>query len=308
MARIACLPDVVRQPNRGFFACGTWADLIHHRHGNSLFQVSAADEVPGANQHMSIILEFVRTVRPPATLVRLQVHLLGAAPANRASNAVTGPASPSLVHGENGYLGDSASRGVALSRKPLSSRPTNYVQSSSPVNNGDAASKATSTHLVLAFPKPYQTLPCTLSTIASRLNSAQKTALARQHQLSKSPNGNARSTVQDGFLHDLLRGIEMCSDSHPSAGPNLSGKPAPESEGLDDSRFDRLKNRLRNQRQRLLKGTFRDLHKSTRSNRKGKYAKGSAQRRGSADSGESHLHSQPVDNDYHITPFRLDGR
>ena len=212
-----------------------------------------------------------------------------------------GITSPALFQGENGFLGDSSSsRGVALSRKPLSSRPTNYVQSASPT---DSTSKASSTHLVLAFPKPYQTLPCTLSTIASRLNSAQKTALARQHQLSKSGNGNARSTVQDGFLQDLLRGIEMCSDGLPSKGPALSGKPPAEAEGIDDSRFDRLKNRLRGQRQRLLKGTFRDLHRSTR---KSKYTKGSAQRRGSADSGESHLQSQPTDHDYHITPFRLD--
>lgn len=263
--------------------------------------------MPGAAQHMSIILEFVKSVNPPTAFVRLQVHLLGPAPTSTASNSqAPAPAPPSLVRNGNNQIEESspssASRGVALSRKPMSSRPN--TASSDP-----AAAKGSSRHLVLAFPRPYQTLPCTLSTIASRLQSAQKTALARRHQLSRSRSASAaRTTVQDAFLQDLLRGIEMCSD--PAVPASVSGKPAqpgPAAEELDESRFERLKGRLRGQRQRLLKGTFRDLHKSTRSSRKSRWAKGSAARRGSADSGESHLESQPTDHDYHITPFRVDG-
>lgn len=289
------------------------------RHGNSLFQVAAVDEVPGAAQHMSIILEFVKTARPPSMLVRLQVHLLGPAPSRTPASAHSAPSassatpsSQSTAQSGDGYIqsaaASSSSRGVPLSRKPLSSRPSTLMTQSNASNGQSAAvsGKVISSHIVLAFPQPFQTLPCTLSTIASRLNSAQKTALARKHQLSRSGTAasSARPTVQDAFLQDLLKGIEMCSD--PTAGPSLAAPPT-EQEGMDDSRFDRLRSRLREQRQRLLKGTFKDLHKSTKrtNRRKSRWTKGDAQRRGSVDSGESHLESQPTDHDYHITPFRV---
>ena len=295
----------------------TWRELLAYVmwHGNAMITGSVGDQAPThGSLKVSLILEFVKTLRPPSTLVRLQIHLLG----DIAKRSATGAAPPgSEVSGvaasrmRQDQEVEASTRGVALSRKPLSDRPTNYVQSTLPWQQ--AQTQASSTHLVLAFPKPYLSLPFTLGTIGTHLHSSHKTALALASPHtpdSKSPASPARqppSVMRNQvFLADLLKGIEMCSGEDAAAKSPSTGA-ARGAAPTDDSLIDRFRSRLRSQRHSF-RGTLKDLHRSSRrrgKKGKGKGKNGGAQKDGndSDDSGQSHLESQPQDVDYHVTPY-----
>lgn len=285
------------------FEAPTWRELLAYLmwHGNSMFEAAARDKQSSqaGSLRVSLILEFVKTTAPPSTLVRLQIHLLSTSTADGAGSVP-------------------ASRGVALSRQPLSSRPTNYVNSSLPWTQG---SKGESTHLVLAFPKPYHSLPFNLGTIGTHLHNAHKAAVVQQSQQAHADHriqlGDKNRINNTQFLTDLIRGIDMCTDhtSDQRPGKNSSYDDTSRRGGAgngghvtpDDSRFDKLVNRLREKRQSM-RGTLREMHKNTRRRRrhrklaKDNKGKGRADDRGS-DSDQSYLQSQPQAEDYHITPF-----
>lgn len=287
------------------FEAPTWRELLAYLmwHGNSIFEAASRDKESSNPDSLkvSLILEFVRTSAPPSTLVRLQIHLLSTG-TDTASSGQTGASS----------IG---ARGVALSRQPLSSRPSNYVRSSLPWQQ---SGNKDSTHLVLAFPKPYHTLPFSLSTIGTHLHNAHKAAVAQHtqqadHRIQLGDKGRINNTQ---FLTDLLRGIDMCSDKS-LENPNSKkqgGSTSPTNHASseaghaspDDSRFDRLVGRLKDKRLNM-RGTLRELHKSSRSRRRRRKQakdKGKGRLDGRAeDSDESYLESQPKAEDYHITPY-----
>lgn len=293
----------------------TWTSL---RHGNSVFKASDREikesKSPFNPLEVSLIVEFVKNAATSSTLVRLQIHLL--------SGLQTAESAPSTT---------ATGGGVALSRRPLSGRPmtpqasaataTAAVVPKSPKAPSKATANAASTHLVLAFPKPYHTLPFTLSTIGSHMHNAHKAALANEAGASEgrsvlasgvrrmsstfradpSTNRSAFQGMNEAFLHDLLKGVRMCSDA-PSQ--DKTGDFA-----TDDTRMDRLVKRLKHERLRL-RGTFKELNR--RSSREYSMHAGTlrlrrrresqAKRRASNDSA---LESQPQDQDYHITPFKI---
>jgi hypothetical protein len=293
----------VKEDYRTFaFEAPTWRELLAYLmwHGNSLFEAAEKDKRSSNPDSLkvSLIVEFVKTVNPPSTLVRLQIHLLSTS------------ADP---NGDSSLQGTSA-RGVALSRKPLSSRPSNYVTSSLPWQGSRSND---STHLVLAFPKPYHSLPFSLGTIGAHLHNAHKAAVAQHtqqvdHRIQLGPQGRINNTQ---FLTDLLRGINMCTDKTvdsadakqkgrqgvASASSSNDGHASP-----DDSRFDKFVGRLKDKRHSM-RGTLRELHKSSRRKRRHrKQAKeqGKGNLHGAAeDSDESYLESRPQAEDYHITPY-----
>lgn len=289
------------------FEAPTWRELLAYLmwHGNSIFEAASRDKEtsPPESLKVSLILEFVKTSIPPSTLVRLQIHLLSTGMGSSTGGAAGSEAS------------NSGARGVALSRQPLSSRPSNYVRSSLPWQQPGSTDL---THLVLAFPKPYHTLPFSLSTIGTHLHNAHKAAVAQHTQQAdhRIRLGDRNRFNNTQFLADLLRGIEVCSDrSLDTNSGRQQGKAASPGQGtearqvsVDDSRFERMVGRLREKRYSM-RGTLRELHKSSRiKRRKRKQAKengkGSLEGRGE-DSDESYLESQPQAEDYHITPYRV---
>lgn len=283
------------------FEAPTWRELLAYLmwHGNSIFEAASRDKETSTPDTLkvSLILEFVKTANPPSTLVRLQIHLLSTSADTQAQGQTSG------------------ARGVALSRQPLSSRPANYIRSSLPWQQ---PTNKDSTHLVLAFPKPYHTLPFTLGTIGTHLHNAHKAAVAQHtqqtdHRIQLGDKGRIHNTQ---FLTDLLRGVELCTDktmdnqpgryksasgSQHQAGTAAGGHASP-----DDSRFERLVGRLKEKRHNM-RGTLRELHKNSRSRRRRKQQakdKGKGNLDGRAeDSDESYLDSQPRAEDYHITPY-----
>jgi hypothetical protein len=243
------------------------ADAHNNRHGNSLFQASPLDTREAGSSALRVSL-VVEFIKElrPATYTLVRLQV-------------------HLLDDSQGM--PSGTGGVSLSRKPLSSRPIPQSPPSQPPATTssfglakNAVEQTSPTHLVFAFPKPLHSLPLTLSTIGTYLHNAHKAALATKHHTAPAPNSH--QFTSNAFLLDLARGIEMCT--------NIA-----DAKDNEDKRVDSLMQRLRTKRHRI-RGTFRDLHKRSRRRRKG-------ERR---DSQDSTLESQPLPEDYHITPFRAD--